>query len=118
MHAVISLKKENLEIKFNEENGRISSIKYADKEFVGGSVPLFKIKLPDRAGEAQIFTSDDFAFLGAEEKNGTLTLFFTRGVQALKATVSAGSAALVALVERLYAYGESAAIYRNEVLEG
>lgn len=29
-----------------------------------------------------------------------------------------GSAALIALVERLYAYGESAAIYRNEVLEG
>ena len=70
---MIALNGERLYIEFNEENGRISSLKYGEKEFIGGSIPLFKIKLLDLGGNAHFFTSDDFAFLGAEENRGRLT---------------------------------------------
>ena len=86
---MIALKGKKLYIEFNAENGRISSLKYEEREFIGGSLPLFKIKLLDKAGEAHFFASDDFTLSGAEEKDGALTLLFSKDAWRVSATVTA-----------------------------
>ena len=50
----------NINIKFSDENGRITSLSSQDKEFIHIESPLFKLKLMDEKGEFTLLTSDEF----------------------------------------------------------